>query len=167
MTPSEKRSDDVLQKTYEWLKNHRLGIIAALLALVVSFLTGRKLGSDYAHRRSAVDRVLPELERARQSVEGTAEHAEHSAESISAGLGAIERSEEAVSGSLDAIRESRDIGQRIQKIDSENDRIVLELARRREQRPEGTEDTEFLAQGGNVRSDDHSWRFRPSCATVP
>ena len=50
----------MLQKTSDWLKIHRLGIIVALFALVVSFFIGKELESVYDHNRSAVDCVLPE-----------------------------------------------------------------------------------------------------------
>jgi hypothetical protein len=40
------------------------------------------------------------------------------------------------------------------ELDSENDAIVLELARRSKQPDEGTEDAELLAEGRDVRGND-------------
>nr|WP_319520975.1 hypothetical protein [uncultured Sphaerochaeta sp.] len=144
----------MLQKIYDWFKGHHLGWVAVVFALVVTFLTGRKLGSFNAVNRGVAGDVPAELDRAKRSVKGAAEHAEHSTESIAAVLRNLGSSEAAGNRSLDGISESRDISQRIQELDSENDAIVLELARRSKQPDEGTEDPELLAEGRDVRSND-------------
>ncbi|WP_319757700.1 hypothetical protein [uncultured Sphaerochaeta sp.] len=86
-----------------------------MFALVVTFLTGRKLGSVNAVNRGVAGDVPAELDRARCSVEGSAGHAEHSTESIAAVLRNLGASEAAGNRSLDGISESRGISERIQK----------------------------------------------------
>ncbi|WP_320122732.1 hypothetical protein [uncultured Sphaerochaeta sp.] len=116
-----------------------------MFALVVTFLTGRKLGSVNAVNRGVAGDVPAEIDRARCSVEGSAGHAEHSTESIAAVLRNLGASEAAGNRSLDGISESRGISERIQELDSENDAIVLELARRSKQADEGDEDERAAA----------------------
>lgn len=107
----------MLQKIYDWFKGHHLGWVAVVFALVVTFLTGRKLGSVNAVNRGVAGDVPAELDRAKRSVEGAAEHAEHSTESIAAVLRKLGSSEAAGNRSLDGISESRDISQRIQELE--------------------------------------------------